>query len=188
MAQIFDGKLYVHYGQAYIFTYIGCDFYLDDCFTGQVNGLCGTIVPGVVFLITGLHTGDVGLTVEVLESRPPVDASWEEIVEAPFTVGAEADEDGPRIEDWKGDLVCNLPIAMGNYRIRYCARNMDEASGVDTLLEGEDTIDFYALYIWPDEVTPDEVIKQTSRRARYWHGVARDWTQHAGLSRNPNGD
>ncbi len=34
MAQIFDGKLFVHYGQAYIFTYRGCEFYLEDCFTG----------------------------------------------------------------------------------------------------------------------------------------------------------
>ncbi len=84
-------------------------------------------------------------------------------IEAPFTVGAEVDKDGPRIEAWDGNLVCNLPIASGNYRIRYCARNMDKAKDVDTLLENEDTIDFYALYVWPDEVALDE-ISDFSRR------------------------
>lgn len=34
--------------------------------------------------MTGLHTGQVGFTVEVSEAPPELGFSWEEIVEAPF--------------------------------------------------------------------------------------------------------
>jgi hypothetical protein len=37
-------------------------------------------------LITGLHTGQVGFTVDVLDAAPPLDDAWEEIVEVSFTV------------------------------------------------------------------------------------------------------
>jgi hypothetical protein len=171
MTEVFNGELYVHYGQAYVFSYRGCDFSLMDCFENQVNGLCGTAVPGVIFLITGLHTGRVGLIVEVLESPPPVDHSWEEIVEAPFSVGAEADGEGVRLEDWNGDRVCSIPLPLGNYRVRYCARNMDAGRDADTIVD-EAIIDFYALYFWPDGLSPDAVISQKSRVATYWHTCA----------------
>ena len=42
-------------------------------FRGQANGLCGAAVPGLLFLITGLHTGHFGFMVDVCAPRPPVD-------------------------------------------------------------------------------------------------------------------
>jgi hypothetical protein len=39
---------------------------------------------GALFLRTGLHSGKVGFTVELHDSRPPVDESWEQVVEASF--------------------------------------------------------------------------------------------------------
>jgi hypothetical protein len=168
MTQIFDGTISVSYGQAYVFTYRGADFHLDDCFVGQNNGLCGTAFPGVIWLTTGLHSGEVNLSIEVFEAPPPFTDEWEEIVEAPFSIGSEADEEGARIDNWYGDRVCKIPIPRGNYRVRYCARKMDQANDIDTLVEGE-PIDSYGLYFWPAELSPDAVIKQKSHTARYWH-------------------
>jgi hypothetical protein len=51
-------------------------------FGGQRNGLCGAAIPGNLLLLTGLHTGTVGLTVELHDDPPALDDSWEEIVEA----------------------------------------------------------------------------------------------------------
>ncbi|MGW0916873.1 hypothetical protein ACWD1Z_34955 [Streptomyces sp. NPDC002784] len=50
--------------------------------------LCGAANPGHLFLTTGLHTGRVGLTVEVHEAEPSLDERWEEIVEVSFRPGS----------------------------------------------------------------------------------------------------
>ena len=189
MPRIFDGKLSVHYGQAYIFTNKGHDWegYLSECFFGQVNGLCGTATPRVIFLITGLHTGSVGLTIDISEKTPPLlyrweerweehwEEHWEEIVEASFSFGEEVDREGIWLYNWDGDRVCQIPLSPGSYRVRYCARNMDYANDVDTLVD-EEPIDFYALYFWPCVEEPDAVIKCTSSHASYWHEEAQKWT------------
>jgi hypothetical protein len=87
MTRVFEGKIHVDYSQAYVLVgEIGTpDLY--DAFRGQTNGLCGAAVRGALWLITGMHTGRVGFTVDVLDAPPPLDDAWEEIVEAPFFVG-----------------------------------------------------------------------------------------------------
>jgi hypothetical protein len=79
---------WVHYGQLYVES---SDFYADlgECFGGQQNGLCGAAIQGKLFLITGLHTGKVGFTVELHDEAPPIDDEWEEIVEASFEPAGE---------------------------------------------------------------------------------------------------
>lgn len=178
MTQIFDGKLPVHYGQAYIFTPSrdkDWDGDLANCFFEQSNGLCGTATPGVIFLITGLHTGAVGMTVDVSDSPPPLANSWHEVVEAPFSVSPEY-EDEVRLEEWGGKRICTIPLSAGSYRVRYCARNMGHASSVSCLVD-EEPIDFYALYFWPASLAPDAVIKQTSGMAADYHQWAKSWTR-----------
>jgi hypothetical protein len=49
---------------------------------GHLHASCGAAVAGALFLSTGLHSGKVGFTVELHDSRPPVDESWERVVEA----------------------------------------------------------------------------------------------------------
>jgi len=39
---------------------------------GQENGLCGAAVPRLLFLITGLHTGQTSVTVEMLGAPAPI--------------------------------------------------------------------------------------------------------------------
>src|SRR6185437_4365459 len=82
--QVHPGPLWVHYGQAYVLIGDSDSSNLEAYFRGQVNGLCGTASSGVMFLMTGLRTGQVAFTVEVSEAPPELDFSWEEIVDAPF--------------------------------------------------------------------------------------------------------
>src|SRR5690349_5733026 len=129
--RLFDGRLHVHYGQAYVFSDDAGDTgEMDACFRGQVNGLLGAGQPGMLFLITGLHTGHVGLTVDVAEHEPPVEESWEECVEVSF---APATPD-VRLVDWDRELVCQLPLEVTDYRVRYAARGMDRGHEADTIL------------------------------------------------------
>ena len=66
MARIFDGRLPLHYGQAYVESSENPCESLEDCFVGQANGLCGRAKAGCLFPIAGLHTGEVGLTLDVI--------------------------------------------------------------------------------------------------------------------------
>jgi hypothetical protein len=168
MTRIFDGYLNVHYGQAYV---LACDniVRLEESFRGQSNGLCGAAIPGALFLITGLHTGHVGFAVDVLNSPPALNNTWDEIVEVSFIVGDEP----VVVEDWDGETVTSIPLSSGSYRVRYCARNMDQAHEVDTILDNEEAADFYSLAFWPQAVSEDCVIKQTSEQAAYWHNFAK---------------
>lgn len=168
MARIFDGRLHVHYGQAYIEPSESNGVGLEDSFCGQTNGLCGAASPGTLFLLTGLHTGYVSFTLDVLDAPPPLDDIWEEIVEVSFTPGS-----GKVIlSEWGGEYVCDIPLRQEVYRVRYCACDMDRGGEIDTIVEGE-PVDFYALTLWRGNLAPDVVVKQTSQVAAYWH----NWVQ-----------
>src|SRR5260370_23489980 len=87
----------VHYGQFYVQSVENMPA-LDECFAGQRNGLCGAAEPGFLFLIIGRHTGAVGFTVQLHDTRPPEDDSWQEIVEASFRPEGETS-----LQGWGGD-------------------------------------------------------------------------------------
>lgn len=164
MARIFEGLLHVHYGQAYIESAESEGAELEDCFRGQINGLCGATFPGTLFLITGLHTGYVHFTLDVLDVPPEIEGVWEEIVEVSFTPVSEQ----TILCEWGGAAVFTFPLLQAPYRVRYCARDMDRGHELDTLVDN-DPVDSYALMFWLAEVAPDEIVKQTSQSADYWH-------------------
>jgi hypothetical protein len=78
---------------------------MGACFRGQTNGLLGAALPGELFLITGLHTGQVEFRVEVVADEPSHDATWEECVEAAFTPDGKV-----QLVDWDGSVVCEIPL------------------------------------------------------------------------------
>jgi hypothetical protein len=122
----------------------------------------------VLHLITGLHTGSVPLRVEWWPEAPPLDPTWEEVVEAPFDVPAT--DLALHAFDHSSDV--RLP-ATGPHRARYCGSGMDAGHDLDTTDEGEPAPDRYLLQLWPAPEAPDAVLRQTSETAEYWHGVAR---------------
>lgn len=168
MARIFDGLLHVHYAQAYIFTDGGISVEpFESYFRGQSNGLCGSALKNSMCILTGLHTGNVSIVVDVLDAAPQFDDTWEDVVETTFTPkSTEAS-----LIDWDGALVCEIPLPRPSYRVRYCACNMDYGHKIDTIVE-EEPIDFYALIFWPAPFEPDRIIKQTSENAAYSHNWA----------------
>ena len=169
MRTVVHGDLPVHYGQLYVHSEGGEQFEgdLTACFAGQRNGLCGAAVRGTLFLLTGLHTGDVGFTAEVHETEPP-DAGDEDVVEASFRVAGRA-----MLVTWGGEDWWDLELAPGDYRVRYGASGMDAGREQETRLGDEPERDRYLLQFWPAPPSPDAVIRQLSAAAAYWHGFAR---------------
>ncbi|MGI6869719.1 hypothetical protein [Amycolatopsis sp. 3B14] len=170
MTLLFEGELHVHYGQFYVESRTG-EFFdgLTDARGGQSNGLCGAAVPGLLFLTTGLHTGNVDLTVEVLDGPAPVGEDWEEVVEVSFRPQTVA----VRLVQWAGEASWPLDLEPVDYRVRYCASGLDRARAKDTRLSGEPPLDRYLLQLWPAPPAADEVVRETSATAAYWHEHAR---------------
>ncbi|WP_326954700.1 hypothetical protein [Amycolatopsis sp. NBC_01286] len=176
MRTVVDGEAHVHYGQIYVHSEGGDPFEgdLTACFAGQRNGLCGAAFPGTLFLITGLHTGNVGFTAEVHDTGPPVPplppgSGWEDVVEASFHAGG-----ATRLVTWGGENAWDLELSPGDYRVRYSGSRMDAGRDRDTRLDGEPALDRYLLQFWPAPPGPDIVVRQGSAIAGYWHGFARE--------------
>jgi hypothetical protein len=171
MVTAFDGVVFVHYGQIYVVTDPAA--FIDGferALEGQVNGLLQAGNPGMLFLVTGLHTGDLRFTVEVHEAEPPPPGdTWEEVVEAslrPLTSDV-------TLSQWAGEESWPLPLETIDYRVRYCARGMDEGHDLDTPDEDEEVgPDSYLLQFWPAPPAPDRILRQTSQSAAYWHSEA----------------
>ncbi|GAA0572534.1 hypothetical protein GCM10009534_02990 [Kribbella sandramycini] len=161
-----SGQAPVSYGQIYVES-AQADYDVDDCFRGQRNGLCGAASAGTLFLITGMHTGDVGFAVEAYDEEPVIDESWEEIVEASYQPGGEA-----ALVSWGGEGRWPLALAETTYRVRYCGSGMDAAHDSDPPMDDEPPVDRYVLQFWPAPAAPDRIVKRTSELAAYWHRTA----------------
>ena len=165
-----DGEVHVHYGQIYVESdpeNHGPG--LAEAFAGQTAGLCGAATPGALWLNTGLHTGDVGFTVEVCDQAPQLDPVWEDVVEVSFRPASARSA----LVQWAGEDSWDLDLEETDYRVRYCARGMDRASEEDTRLGDEPQLDRYLLQFWPAPPEPARVVKETSQIAAYWHRYAR---------------
>lgn len=165
-----EGEVHVHYGQLYVESdpeSYGPD--LAEAFAGQCSGLCGAAIPGTLWLTTGLHTGDVGFTVEVHDEAPPLDLDWEDVVEVSFRPVS----DSTALVLWGGEGSWELDLEKTDYRVRYSAKGMDAAHAEDTRLDDEPQLDRYLLQFWPAPPAPDRVLRQTSKMAAYWHDYAR---------------
>ncbi|WP_055554169.1 hypothetical protein [Streptomyces sp. NBRC 110028] len=165
------GEVHVDYGQIYVQSDPdSANPDLFEAFAGQSGGLCGAAVPGALWLTTGLHTGNVGFVVEVHDEAPPPDPVWEDVVEVSFRPVSERTS----LVQWAGEAVWDLNLAPTDYRVRYCARGMDEGRERDTRVAGEPPVDSYLLQFWPAPPRPDRVVRQASRIAAYWHRSARE--------------
>ena len=76
-----------------------------------------------------------------------------------------------------GQAAYPLPLPAGNYRARYCTRGMQDGSDLDTSQDPGQPTDSYSLAFWPAPPAPDQIVKQTSDIAAYWHVTARSLTE-----------
>ncbi|MEK8107191.1 hypothetical protein NKG94_22275 [Micromonospora sp. M12] len=145
--------------------------------------------------MTGTHTGQVQLTIEVHDGEPSAAADeWEEVVEASLLPRAAVIDLVP----WGEGTLAQLPLVSEGqdtgrlpvFRVRYCATGMDEGSDPfggldpDEIDDGDHTYmyerpDRYLLCLWPEGYTSDAqsdagtrtdaILRQSSNAAAYWH-------------------
>lgn len=172
MSILFDDQMWVSYRFAYFGSVWDSPDPPPDLFDhvgGQSNGLCGGAIPGMLMMLTGLHTGEVPFRLEVLEKEPPVGDQWEEVVEASLRDVKTAVTLSTFASEWWREFT--LPAA-GDYRARYSASGMDESDDPDRQSE-EPERERYLLQLWPAPPSPDVVLRVTSDSAKGWHAHAR---------------
>lgn len=124
----------------------------------STNGLVVT-APGVAFIQTGIHTGNVWIRGEVHHEAPTLDLeSWDEVVE----VSLEATTEGRVLVSGLGsDGPANVPVlspeGLGHYRIRVHARGRDTA--VD--MTADEAFEHYLVQSWPAPPATEVAHKHT---------------------------
>ncbi|MET8102882.1 hypothetical protein ABZV29_41755 [Streptomyces sp. NPDC005236] len=108
--------------------------------------------------MTGIHTGDVDVTVTVHETEPAVDrGQWQDIVE----ISAHSTSGELMVRGTMDDLDEELPVLScrgpGDYRLRVHARGRDTA--VD--LAPDEVTEWYLIQAWPAPAQKVAVIRQT---------------------------
>ncbi|MFJ6661249.1 hypothetical protein ACIQNG_33620 [Streptomyces sp. NPDC091377] len=123
------------------------------------NGLV-CVVDGATTVQTGIHTGDVHVTVTLHEARPePDDGDWQEIVE----ISAHSASGELMIRSLMADLDEELPALSfqgpGHYRLRIHAR------GRDTAVDGAPDVvtEWYLIQSWPAPTAGPAVLRLTDR-------------------------
>jgi len=113
---------------------------LDDTYNGLVSASGGAIE-----VTTGIHTGNVQVTVELHSQRPDVAADWEEIAEISCH-SPSGDMLVTHFMDDPADLPSLASQGPGPYRLRVHARGRDRA--VDHTLV-DDVVESYLIQSWP---------------------------------------
>ncbi|MFD9112344.1 hypothetical protein [Streptomyces bottropensis] len=121
------------------------------------NGLL-RVVDGVIVVVTGIHTGDVDVTVVLHQSEPvPDGGDWQEIVE----ISAHSASGELMVRGMMDDLDEELPVLSfngpGSYRLRVHARGRDTA--VD--LAPDEVTEWYFIQAWPAPAQDVVVLRQT---------------------------
>ena len=169
MKTLFHGEVLVDYGQAYVLSGLLPENPMGGAFPGQVNGLCGAASPGFLFLITGLHYGPVGFTVELHDEEPAMDDVWEDVVEVSFR----PESDTVAVLEWGGATAAAMTLGRRDFRVRYSAYGMDRARQKSSRFQGDPELDRYLLQFWPAPPRADRVVREGSAAAAYWHRWAR---------------
>ncbi|MFJ3658434.1 hypothetical protein ACIPPR_34690 [Streptomyces nigra] len=121
------------------------------------NGLV-RVTDGVTVVMTGIHTGDVGVTVTLHRAEPPPsEEDWQEIVE----ISTHAPSGELMVRGMMDDLDEELPVLSfdgpGDYRLRIHARGRDTA--VD--LAPDEVTEWYLIQAWPSPSQETTVLRQT---------------------------
>ncbi|MCX5366973.1 hypothetical protein OG864_50755 [Streptomyces sp. NBC_00124] len=121
------------------------------------NGLV-RITDGVTVVMTGIHTGDIDVTVTLHQTEPAPDSgTWHEIVE----VSAHSASGDLMVRGTMDDLDEELPVLSfngpGHYRLRVHSRGRDTA--VDLAPDG--VTEWYLIQAWPTPAQEVRVLRQT---------------------------
>ncbi|BCW11501.1 hypothetical protein NtRootA4_25650 [Arthrobacter sp. NtRootA4] len=113
---------------------------------------------------TGINSGPVAMTVDVLDSRPePVLEGWEDVHEVSTTLPAGRVAAGGPMEELTALGEIGTDEA-GDYRIRVSAVGRDAAPD----LVSSTAVEEYLVQMWPETVSPPRVLSATSEQGQYW--------------------
>lgn len=138
----------------------------EDLEEVPANGLA-TAAPDYLRVTTGVHTGDVLLTVETWSQEPPPQLEpWDDVVELPFhsTTG-----DARIVDEWTDTppaIDVNIAFAgPGQYRLRVHARGRDAGYEADVVSAdaGDELVEEHLIQIWAAPAAPEMVLKTTDR-------------------------
>jgi hypothetical protein len=123
----------------------------------EQNGLVH-VSDGSITVLTGIHTGDVDVTVALHEIQPvPDSGDWQEIVE----ISAHSVSGELMVRGIMDDLDEELPALSfhgpGDYRLRIHARGRDTA--VD--LAPDEVVEWYLIQVWPAPIQEVTVLRQS---------------------------
>lgn len=170
---LFSGNLGIDYGQFYFDVADNedeDDDFLDPdgAFDGQENGICGAAQAGKLFFVTGIQNGKIAIRVELHAAEPPIDQSYEEVVEVPFQRGKAP----VSLCEWAHEETHELELPSGSHRVRYCIDGMGKDYDDDGDWEAPVPEQRHLIQIWSCNLKEDKVLKHTSDTAAYWH---REW-------------
>ena len=170
MTVLFDGDASVHYGFLWFDAVGGTAYETDlmDARAGQTNGLLGAVEPGVLSMVTGMHSGLVALRVEVLDTPPTDVEDWEDVVEA--SIDVRSTDVVMSAFEWGTSFTLPAP---GWYRARWSDSGMDAGRQHERYEAAEPVVERCLLQLWPAPPAPDAVLRETSAHASYWHREAR---------------
>lgn len=127
------------------------------------TGLLG-VRPAIAQLTTATQSGTIRVVCVVADTDLDPSVDYDDIVEASFRLPS----GNLQIVEW-GDqdhyAISPLATGPGTYRIRYHARNMDQAAS--TLDESDE----YLIQLWPSTEMPARTVKVTTAQAKYWLGL-----------------
>ncbi|WP_328884737.1 hypothetical protein [Streptomyces sp. NBC_00299] len=128
--------------------------------------------------MTGIHTGDVDVTVTLHDIEPaPDDGGWQEIME----ISTHSASSELMVRGMMDDLDEELPVLSfdgpGDYRLRVHARGRDTA--VD--LAPDEVTEWYLIQAWPAPAAEVTVLRQTDGYGASVHALITT----GGLSAHP---
>lgn len=171
---LFSGNINIEYGQFYIGPADEDDedfFEPDEAFEGQENGICGAAQSGKLFFVTGIQNGTIAVQIDLHETEPAIEHSYEEVVEVSFTRG----QASVSLLEWGESEGPDLGLQLGYYRVRYCIDGMEKDYDEDGDWEAPVPGQRHLIQIWSGAQDKDKVEKQTSDMASYWHKEWGSW-------------
>ncbi|WP_299038036.1 hypothetical protein [uncultured Pseudokineococcus sp.] len=165
MRVLLDDKTRVSYRQMYLGTGGELKYVWEEAFEGQTNGILGAARLGQLTVSSGVHSGFVGVRVTLSDSAPPIDPSWEDVVEVSLTASSEhwgivegIVESGHGFEG-----------AGGEYRVRMSVKGMDAGAAADVVSDDDPLVEHHLFEFWPAPWAADEIVRRGSDYAARRH-------------------
>ncbi|GAA2641937.1 hypothetical protein GCM10010412_001310 [Nonomuraea recticatena] len=142
---------------------------------GLTGGLAAS-APGAAVIRTGIHTGNVDVTVRLTTAAPDAQDGWEEEAEVDL-ITSTGEMWLAGLMNGPADLPNLTPHGPGRYRMRVHARGRGiNYDGVATK-----PCEFYLLVVWPVELVPEVVASRLPEPLpRSQSDEIRDWARRYG--------